>query len=187
MSGYKKQYQCVATMWRNRWWWLAGLGALILLGTGGYTVLTKRMSGPRWDRLLPAARAKAEQLIGLAQQTGLPVMFWEGWRSPEASAANMAAGTSKIKDPLDSLHIWGVAFDLVFQDAAGLPSWPPAEDPRWRQLAELGQSIGLMSGGLKWGWDWPHFQLPGYNAGQIRSRWGSNYLAFLSNNGATVA
>lgn len=173
---------------RGAWWWLlAGAGALMLIGTGGYMALTERMSGPRWDRLVPAAKAKAEQLLALAANAGLPVMFWEGWRSPEASAANMAAGTSQIKDPLDSLHVWGVAFDIVFKNAAGLPEWPPETDPRWRQLAELGQSIGLVSGGLSWGWDWPHFQLPGYTAGSIRARYGSDYYAFLAQSGATVA
>jgi hypothetical protein len=146
-----------------------------------------RMSGPRWDRLTPEAKAKATELVDAARARGLDVMFWDGWRDPEESAKNIAAGTSKLKDPLDSLHVWGVAFDLVFRGALGQPTWPEANDPRWRELAELGASLGLNSGLLMWGWDGPHFQLPDTSAVALRSRWGGDYLAFLSNAGATVA
>lgn len=146
-----------------------------------------RMTGPRWDRLTPQAKAKAQELVNLARDRGLDVMFWDGWRDPEASAANIAAGTSKLKDPLDSLHVWGVAFDLVFRGTLGQPTWPEPNDPRWRELAELGESIGLKSGLLMWGWDGPHFQLPDTSAAALRGRWGGDYLAFLTDAGATVA
>ncbi len=63
----------------------------------------------------------------------------------------------------------------------------PDTDPRWRQLAEIGRRLGLYSGGLHWGWDWPHFQLPGYTAGVLRASWGNNYLAFLQRSGVAVA
>lgn len=169
-------------------WWALALLAIAVIGGGGYYVTqTDRKRGPRWDRLLPQMRAKVLELEQRANAAGLPVMFFEGWRTPEASAANMAAGTSKVKDPLDSLHVWGAAADLVFRNAAGLPYWPPATDPRWRQLAKLGESIGLRSGGLMWGWDWPHFQLPGVTAGALRARYQTNFLAYLRDNGALVA
>lgn len=144
---------------------------------------TQRMSGPRWTRLLPEARAKAQQLVQAARSAGLDVMFWDGWRSPEESAANAAAGTSKLTDPYNSYHVWGAAFDIVFRTATGLPTWPPETDPRWRQLAEIGQRLGLYSGGLNWGWDWPHFQLQSVSMPAVRQRWGSDYLAFLKSNG----
>lgn len=162
---------------------LAG-GAIAL--AGGYYVTTDRMRGPRWDRLLPDAKRKAQQLVAAAKAAGLDVMFWEGWRDPAASAKNIAAGTSKVKHPLDSLHVWGSAFDIVFRNAAGLPSWPPETDLRWRKLAVIGQQLGLLSGGLMWGWDWPHFQLPGVSAGALRQAYSDNYVAFLQSQGATV-
>lgn len=168
------------------WWFLVGAGVLLLAGGGVVAVVTDRKSGPRWGRLLPEARSLADQLVSQARAAGLDVMFWEGWRSPEDSAKNMQAGTSKIKNPLDSLHVWGVAFDIVFRNAAGLPTWPPESDPRWHQLAEIGQRLGLVSGGLNWGWDWPHFQLPGYSASSLRSGYSNNYLAFLSSRGVVA-
>lgn len=151
------------------------------------TLTGGRATGPRWERLLPAAQDKVRELVQLAQQNGLDVMFWEGWRDPSAEQSNIAKGTSHLKDPLNSLHVWGTAFDIVFRNAVGAPSWPDASDPRWLQLANLGESIGLRSGGKSWGWDWPHFELPGYTAASLRSQYGDNFLAFLSDNGAAVA
>ena len=168
-------------------WWMVALGIGLAFAAGGYVVTTQRQSGPRWDRLLPQARAKVEQLLAAARAAGLDVMFWDGWRSPEESAKNVAAGTSKVSDPINSLHVWGVAFDIVFRNAAGLPVWPPETDPRWRQLAEIGQGLGLYSGGLNWGWDWPHFQLTGYTAGKLRAAYDRDYLAFLEAKGVAVA
>ncbi len=173
---------------RLGWWLLLGAGALILLGGGaGYYVMTQRMTGPRWDRLLPDIKAKTLALLAAAEKAGLPVMFWEGWRDPAVELKDEQSGTSHLKDPYDSMHIWGGAVDIVFKNAAGLPEWPPVSDPRWRQLAELGQSLGLYSGGLHWGWDWGHFQLPGLSLANLRNQYGTNYLAFLQNNGTAVA
>lgn len=146
-----------------------------------------RMSGPRWDRLTPEAKAKATELLNAAQAQGLDVMFWDGWRDPEEEKKHIADGTSKLKDPLNTLHAWGTAFDIVFRNAIGGPTWPPSNDPRWRQLAELGANLGLFSGGLTWGWDWPHFQLAGITAADLRARYGSDFLAYLTDSGATVA
>lgn len=175
-------------------WLLLGLAALALAAGGGYVAVTSRQVGPRWYRLLPEARAKAAELVRQANAAGLPVMFWEGWRTPEASAKNIAAGTSQVSHPLNSLHVWGAAFDIVFRNAAGLPTWLEDKskpkgwvDPRWLQLAEIGRRLGLVSGGLSWGWDWPHFQLPGYSAGQLRAQYSDNYLAFLGSRGVAVA
>lgn len=172
---------------RDGWAWLLLIGSAVALLGGGYMAVTNRKAGPRWDRMLPEARAKAEQLEQLANARGLTVMFWDGWRDPAATLKNIAAGTSKVTDALGSLHTWGVAFDIVFRNAAGLPEWPPETDPRWRQLAEIGKSIGLYSGGLNWGWDWPHFQLPGYTSSALKQQWGGNYLAFLQSRGAVLA
>jgi hypothetical protein len=148
--------------------------------------IANRKNGPRWERLHPELRAKVEELERRAQVSGLDVMFWDGWRSPEASAANIAAGASKVKNPLDSLHVWGLAADIVFRNALGVAYWPEDTDPRWRQLAAIGEALGLKSGGLMWGWDWPHFQLPGYTSAALRASWGASYLDFIGSTGAIV-
>lgn len=173
---------------RSLWWILAILGGLLALGAPvAVLVVSARKSGPRWERLHPELRRLVPLIEADAQREGLDVMFWEGWRSPEASAANIAAGTSRVKDPLNSLHVWGLAADFVFRGALGQPTWPPDTDPRWRALAAIFERHGLRSGGLMWGWDWPHAELPGYSLPELRARYGTNYLAFVRSTGATYA
>ncbi len=174
----------------ERWQWLA-LGILAALGLGGgYYVVTNRMQGPRWDRLLPQAKQAALALVQKANDAALDVMFWEGWRDPAESAANITKGTTWITDPYDSMHVWGLSFDIVFRDAAGFPSWPPATDPRWTRLGQLGESMGLQWGGrFDHGkhFDGPHFQLPGYSTTALKQKYGKNFLAFLQQSGVAVA
>lgn len=117
---------------------------------------TNRQSGPRWDNLHPDVKRICNAHITLARQRGLDVMFWEGWRSIEDQKVNMEKGTSKTKNPLSGYHVWGLAYDLVFRTTAGLPSWDESND--WKQLADIGEEVGMYSGGKNWGWDWPHFQ-----------------------------
>jgi hypothetical protein len=179
------------------------LAALALGVTkGGQAVIAQtaaavvgRKHGPRWDRLHPDLRAAVEQVEQLATSSGLDVMFWDGWRDPEVEKADIARGVSHLKDPLNSLHPWGLAADIVFKNAVGAPTWleDAAQpkgwiDPRWRQLAAIMEQVGLKSGGLMWGWDWPHAQLAGYTAASVRGEWGDNYLAFIqSTTGEAVA
>lgn len=144
---------------------------------------TIRRSGDRWNKMLPEAQIKVDELIALAKKNGLDVMFYDGWRSPEDTLKNIEAGTSKVTDAYSSLHTWGVAFDIVFVDpVTGGSSWLTDNDKRWVKLARLGEALGLKSGGLMWGWDWPHFQLSGYSGVAFKQRYGTNYEAFLAKN-----
>lgn len=167
--------------------WQAVALALIVAGGGGFLAVTNRKTGPRWERLLPELRAKVLQLEAKARERGLDVMFWDGWRDPAETLKNIAAGTSKVKDAYGSLHTWGAAADIVFRNAAGVPYWPADTDPRWRQLAEVGEAVGLMSGGRQWGWDWPHFQLRGVTASALKQKYGNNFMAWLGQHGVAVA
>lgn len=173
-------------------WLLIGLLAAFGLAGGGYYLATNRMSGPRWNRLLPQAKNAAQLLLQKAQDNGLQVMFFDGWRDPAESAANIAKGVSFITDPFNSMHVWGAAFDIVFADALGLPSWPDPTDPRWQKLGAIGESLNL-----KWGgrfappgskqFDGPHFQLPGYSTAALKQEYGNNYLTFLQTSGIVIA
>lgn len=166
------------------WQWLAV--GLLLAGGGGYVAVTNRKAGDRWERMLPELKVKVLELELQARDRGLDVMFWDGWRDPQETLRNIAAGTSKVKDAFGSLHTWGAAADIVFRNAAGVPYWPADTDPRWKRLATLGEALGLKSGGFMWGWDWPHFQLPGVTASGLKQKWGNNYAAFLGSRGVMV-
>ncbi len=127
---------------------------------------TNRQTGDRWDNLHPDVKRICNAHITLARQRGLDVMFWDGYRDPEDEAADEAKGTSKLKNPLSSYHCWGLAYDLVFRTTGGLPSWD--DNHNWQQLAEIGEEVGMFSGGINWGWDWGHFQYSGdYKTGDL--------------------
>jgi len=59
-----------------------------------------------------------------------------------------------------SPHQLGKALDVVPLGEHG-PEWPPASDPRWRDIAQ-----SFKAEGFQWGGDWtdfldlPHYQLP---------------------------
>jgi hypothetical protein len=157
---------------------------IIAIAYGGARMyISKRMKGPRWDMLTPDMKLKVLDLLRAAETAGLRVMFWEGWRSVEAEQAEMAKGTSKLKDAYNTRHLWGSAADIVFRDALDMPSWPDIKDPRWAQLIAVGESVGLAH---PISWDGPHFELPGFSIKEVRSEYGTNYAAYLRDQGVTV-
>lgn len=61
-----------------------------------------------------------------------------------------------------SPHNFGMAFDVCF---AGRIPYPPESDPRWLQIGQIGERLGLSWGGPngkgdKFTFDRPHFQRP---------------------------
>ena len=173
------------TRWQRIGILLLVVGAIA--GTGYYAVTTGRKRGKRWTWLVPEARTKAIQLVREANRQGLNVMFWDGWRDPAETLHNIAKGTSKVKDAYGSKHTWGVAFDIVFKDALGLPSWPPASDPRWQKLGAIGKQLGLKWGGdFRGFFDGPHFELPDFNMTTARNAYGINYQGWLAYKGVGI-
>ena len=174
----------------NRW---QKLGLLILaigaIAAGGYYAVTGgRKVGRRWTWLVPEARTKIGQLEREARRQGLDVLFWDGWRDPGETLANIAKGTSKVKDAYGSKHTWGVAFDIVMKNAVGLPEWPPASDPRWQRLGAIGERLGLKWGGRFTGFfDGPHFEIPEFNLTTARNTYGVNYQGWLAYKGVPIA
>ena len=158
-----------------------------LAGGGYYMATGGRRAGKRWLWMTPGAKAKATALIAEANRQGLNVMFWDGWRDPSETLKNIAAGTSKVTDAYSSKHSWGVAFDIVFKNPLGLPSWPPASDPRWQKLGAIGKRLGLRWGGDFSGFfDGPHFELADFSLTTARATYGKNYQGWLAYKGVTI-
>lgn len=192
----------------SRWRIAAGLLLLAAAG-GGYYMATNRMRGNRWALLLPAMQSRATQLIAAANRAGLDVMFYDGWRDPVDTRANIERGTSRVKDEFSSPHTWGVAFDLVFRHpVTGLPWWPPiwgkdnAGNPfflmdnyeKWQSLGRIGESLGLTWGGrwfnpvtLKGFFDGPHFQMKPLSMAYLRRTYQNDYAGYLASQGVAVS
>ncbi len=184
-------------MRRSVLWLIAGVSVLVLTlaGTGrgralireGVEAMYRRKSGPRWDGLTERMRAAVPVIENYCAARGVNVMFWDGWRSPADEEKAIAAGTSKLSDPLNTMHAWGAAADFVPVDDLGRPSWPDASDPRWQTIADAIEAAGLLSGGRAWGWDWPHAQLRDVSMSELRANYGDRYQQFIAENGGNVS
>lgn len=113
------------------------------------------------ERLHPVVRAKAEQLVRLAQAQGIRIKLTEGYRPPDRQAALLTAGATAAK-PGWSFHQYGLAFDLVPLDAQGKAWWEPGTAV-WDAIGRVGESLGLTWGGRWKTPDRPHFEYhPGF-------------------------
>ncbi len=119
------------------------------------------------ERLHPVVRAKAEQLVKLAQSEGIRVKLTEGYRPPDRQADLLATGATLAR-PGWSFHQYGLAFDVAPLDALGRVVWEPGRAV-WDSIGRIGESLGLTWGGrftptakLPQG-DRPHFEYhPGF-------------------------
>jgi peptidoglycan L-alanyl-D-glutamate endopeptidase CwlK len=133
--------------------------------------------------LHPQVREKAERLIALCKDAGVPIIITQTLRTREEQDALYAKGrtaagkvVTHAQYPL-SMHCWGLAFDVARAD--GKPDSGGAKgfydgDNFFRRVGELGKSIGLT-----WGGDWatfpdkPHFEDRGVGGtvGELVKRW----------------
>jgi hypothetical protein len=140
------------------------------------------MKGDNWNLLPGSMQNKTLLTLDRANAAGLGVMFFEGHRTVEDELKNIEKGTSKVTDPYNTVHLWGGAVDIVFENALGLPYWPEADDPRWEQLATIAATAGLSH---PISWDKPHFQDPDFNIKTVRAAWGEDFEGYLQTKGVT--
>lgn len=113
----------------------------------------------------PTLKAKAIELIKRAHAQGINVLITQGFRSIAEQNELYAQGRTKPGKIVTnakggySYHNFGLAFDIVIQNADGSLCWNTG-DKRWKTVGAIGKSLGL-----EWGGDWrkfpdyPHFQL----------------------------
>jgi peptidoglycan LD-endopeptidase CwlK len=113
----------------------------------------------------PTLKTKAVELIKRAYAQGIYVLITQGFRSIAEQNELYAQGRTKPGKIVTnakggySYHNFGLAFDIVIQNADGSLCWSVA-DKRWQTVGAIGKSLGL-----EWGGEWrdfsdyPHFQL----------------------------
>ena len=102
------------------------------------------------DDLHPIVREKAKAFINAASAQGIDLLVTSTYRDNEAQAALYAQGRTKPGQivtnarPGQSWHNWRCAFDVV-PLRYGKPVWGTAgkDGELWRQVGELGESVGL--------------------------------------------
>ena len=115
--------------------------------------------------LLPLVKRQADKLVKEMEMMGLPIRITEGYRSPERQNELYAQGRIKPGQIVtkakggESLHNYGVAFDIVFRKLGY-----DASNDQWLAMATIAEGLGFEWGG-KWNEfvDKPHLQmLKGY-------------------------
>jgi peptidoglycan LD-endopeptidase CwlK len=113
----------------------------------------------------PTVREKAIELIKRAHAQGINVLITQGLRTIAEQNELYAQGRTKPSKIVTnakggySYHNFGLAFDIVIQNADGSLCWNTG-DKRWQTVGAIGKSLGL-----EWGGEWrkfpdyPHFQL----------------------------
>ena len=114
----------------------------------------------RIQSLQPTLQPLAQALIQKAREQGIEIEIVQGYRSPEDQDVLLTSGAGVTKAPgLLSYHNYGLAFDVLPKDYAGMKDWNPT-GLHWATLGQIGESLGLEWGG-RWSTpDRPHFQIP---------------------------
>ena len=121
------------------------------------------------NKMQPLVAQKYEQMRKIAEAFGMPIRITSGYRSFKEQAELYARGRRGSGNivtnakPGESMHNYGVAFDVVFTRTG--------YDGDWKTLGELGEALGL-----EWGGRWesftdrPHFQLTlGYSLSDFQN------------------
>lgn len=119
----------------------------------------------RIEDLEPVTRAMCVEFMRLAKKIA-PIRVTHTLRTMDEQAKLYAQGRTlpgpKVTNakPGSSPHNYGMGFDICFE---GKVPYPKEKDPRWLQLGQLGESLGLVWGGPngkgdKFTFDRPHFE-----------------------------
>lgn len=127
--------------------------------------------------LHPTLRVKVPELIERAAAAGINLIITQTLRSKSEQDEIYAQGRTQpgkivTNAPYpQSLHNWGVAFDIAVIGADGKVTW----DINWfKKAGPIGEALGLAWGG-RWSKfpDYPHFELPNYSWSALNKQYGS--------------
>lgn len=145
----------------------ASIGASLLFIAG---TRKKAIVAPKRSDLLagldPSIAPRATELLSNAASQGLNLVITSGFRSFDEQDKLFAQGRT-APGPIvtgvrggDSLHNYGLAFDVAVVDDSGKPSWPD-DSALWNRIGALGKALGLRWGGDFTTPDRTHFELTG--------------------------
>lgn len=91
-------------------------------------------------------------------------LFAQGRFTPGKVVTNAKAGQTPHNEIIGGL---ACGFDFAFKGKTMKEAYPPEEDPRWQEIGQYGESIGLNWGGPngkgdRFAWDRPHFERKGW-------------------------
>lgn len=145
-TGKTRLYVLAAVIVAGGALWYSGLLAKV-------RAMTSKL-GAHWSNLNPEMQRRADAVITSLAAQGITVGIpWDGgWRSI-ADQEGIPKSNTRVEDPRDSYHVWGLAVDFVPLDASGAFNWPPNTDPVWQKIG-----AAIRAQGLTWGGDWTGFK-----------------------------
>lgn len=126
----------------------------------------------RIEDLEPVTRELCEKFMAETVMKGIALRVTHTLRTKDEQTKLYAQGRT-LPGPIvtrakagQSPHNFGMAFDVCF---VGKVPYPPETDPRWLQIGQLGEALGLSWGGPngkgdKFTFDRPHFERPDWKA-----------------------
>lgn len=141
------------------------------------------------ELLHPDLQTKARQLVELCKKQNISIKISQTLRTKAEQDELYAQGRTKpgkivTRAPYpQSLHCWGVAFDIVVLTSGGKATWAASA---YQRVGPIGTAIGLEWGG---NWtdfpDYPHYQLPGFSWSDLKKKYGSpqKYIASWADQG----
>ena len=106
-----------------------------------------------FNLLHPTTKEKLETLLEQCRPT-VKLLCYETWRSAERQDWVYAQKQSQLKSP-NGVHQWYHAFDIVPLDANGAAVWASKTHEIWKNIAAIGESLGL-----EWGGRWSSMNDP---------------------------
>lgn len=144
------------------------------------------------ELLHPVLQTKALQLVELCKSKNIIIKISQTLRTKTEQDELYAQGRTKpgkivTRAPYpQSLHCWGMAFDIVVLTPSGKATWVVSA---YQRVGPIGTSIGLEWGG---NWkdfpDYPHYQLPGYSWSSLQKKYGTpqNFIASWKNESPVI-
>lgn len=145
--------------------------------------------GRKWSNLNPDMQKRALQVINALAAQGITVGIPStgGWRSTADQQA-ISPSNTRVVDPRDSYHVWGLAVDFVPINDAGAFYWPPNSDPLWQQIGNAIRGAGLTWGGdFKSITDMPHGELHLDSLADLKANYADPLDYINENNGTATA
>lgn len=113
----------------------------------------KRTSGKRTDQEQIALASQGRKPLGVVN-----ALRFKANMRPISESENKYTVTDCNGVTQKSKHQTGEAMDYVPRDKNGNACWPKMSDPRWKEIAEVFELVGMEWGGRWKKPDYPHYQ-----------------------------
>jgi hypothetical protein len=144
----RARLQSIAPWFKRPGVWVLIATGFIALSVKPVTTAIRKYREDDIDLLVPAFRQKIVQLLSNLRARGFDPIVFDAVRTAKEAQANAAKGTGIV----DSLHLYGLAVDIIDADKG----W--SNPVFFKALRDEAEKLKLTSGARFSKIDWPHVQ-----------------------------